>query len=461
MKALRATGVRLAVTNGVVLLAAITGFAALAFLAVDRALLQGADRVLSDELDEAARDLLARPWTAGELALHLRAEAQEERIYQISYRLRNPNGEPIVRAGPATWEAIPPAPAASVEPLFRTLRLPGDEHRHRVASRRVEGTSLGPVDVEVALRLRPEDEAIERLLDRATLAGPLAVLVATAVGLFLAGRALRPVGVLDRAARAIGADSRGARLPRTGTGDELDRLAETLNGMLERLEAATARNIAFAGDVAHELRTPLATVRARLEEALGAAAPARRSIETALEEVGRVEALVANLLLLARADEGGASLRQGRTDLAALAREVGEFFGPLAQAADVRLSVEAPVAAPVAGDPALLRRAIANLVDNAIRHGGAGAEVRIAVRVGRDAVAVEVADTGRGIDAALGGRVFERFFRVPHGAHRQADGSGLGLAIVRAIARGHGGEATYTPGRGGGSVFRIEIPSHK
>ncbi|HET6202015.1 MAG TPA: ATP-binding protein [Planctomycetota bacterium] len=443
-----------------VFLTATAGLGALGLLAVQSALLEGADRDLDEELGEVAREIEERPLTLGELEAYLVSTAAAS-PHEPFFRVTRPDGTDVASSSAALSPLFPRLRPGDGTVERRTLRIPGDEHRHRLAVRRFETRAAGPVVVEVAVRLRHEEETMDLLTKHAAVAGPLVALFAALLGVFVAQRALRPIDAIDRAARTIGAGPGSVRLPRPGTGDELDRLAGTLNDMLGRLEAAAARNLRFAGDVAHEVRNPLATVRARLEGALAAVdgAPAiAPPLEAALAEVGRLEALLQSLLLICRADEGRVALAREPVDLAALAREAVEFFGPLAEEHGITLGLVANGTAHVEGDPALLRRLVANLVDNALRYSAEGGEIR--VRVAREAgsVRLDVADRGPGIDPAAREKVFERFFRSERARALNPDGSGLGLALVRAVARAHGGEAAVAPNPGGGSVFSVDLP---
>ncbi len=457
-------GARLAILNGVVFGGMAIAIGMLGLVAVYQALLESADDVLLEELNEIGVDLSSGPHPAEEIVRKLSAETNVDApYYVVFYRVHALDGRRIADTPGAPWPAIPfeqaPPQAPGALPPRRNVRVPGEEFRLRVASARFRVAPHGPVQIDAALRLKPEDLALAELARRALVAGPAAVAAAVLVGVLLSRRALRPIGAIDAAARTIGGGPPGKRLPRTGNGDELDRLAETLNAMLERLEAAAARNLRFAGDVAHEVRTPLATIRTRLEAARDASDEAGRApIGIALEEVSRVEALARNLLLLSRADEGGVALARAPLDLARVAREAADFFAPLAEEKGVVFRPEIAASAPVLGDAASLHHVVANLVDNAIYYADPGDSVSLRVTAGADGVVLDVEDTGAGVPEALQPRMFERFFRAPDPRTRARDGSGLGLALVRAVARAHGGEASYEPRAPRGSRFRVRLP---
>jgi signal transduction histidine kinase len=458
----RSIGARLSLRIALALGAATVVVLAAFLVVADRALIEGADRILLDELEEAGPEIVAAARTPADLGAAIAKETESDAAYFfVQYRISRPGGpvlasnfSPTMRAHPLV-AADAPADSAAHTHWFGFFR------RFRMARRRIDSAAFGTVDVEGAMRIRNEDQAMRRLINSAVIAAPLLALGIGWLAVLLARSALGPVAEIDRAARRIGTGPASSRLPRTGTGDELDALAETLNTMLDRIQAAHARNLEFTGAVAHELRTPLATVRTRLEAAALPAGPARANVEQALEELGRTEALIRNLLLLSRTDEGGAGVERRRVEVGEVVSEVAAFFAPLAEAAGFTIAVEpAPGPLPVEGDRGLLTRALSNLVDNAVRYSEGGGEIRLVAARCPEGVEMRVEDAGRGVPEAARGRLFERF--APRGTaarERNAEGSGLGLAIVRAIALAHGGEARYAPRPGGGSIFRIVLPA--
>ncbi len=277
-------------------------------------------------------------------------------------------------------------------------------------------------------------EAINTVKDALLIAYPLLVGALAVLAWHAVGWTLAPVEVLRQSAEEISATQTG-RLPVPESDDEVHRLAVTLNDMLGRLEAARQRQRTFVADAAHELRSPIASLRTQLEVAEHLGEPP--SIADLSAEVERLGRLVGDLLLLARADEGDPGLRR---------REPVEVVGLLRDVAANYQTARVPVAvAPVGpqwtvGDPAALRRVVDNLVANAVRH----ASSRVSLVAGRsaDRVVVTVADDGPGIPAADRQRVFDRFTRLDDARNRDSGGAGLGLAIVRELVRLHGGTVT-------------------
>jgi heavy metal sensor kinase len=287
--------------------------------------------------------------------------------------------------------------------------------------------------------------------------GPVALLLASIVGYVLAGVGLRPVESMRRRAAAISAERPGERLPVPATGDEIERLAETLNEMLARLEAALARERGFVADAGHELRTPLSLLRAELELALRHAeshVDLEDAVRLSIAEVDRLAQLAEALLLFARSDSGGLPLQLEDLDANALLTSVANRFAWRAQEVGRSVAVEAPAGLHVRGDRLRLEQSLGNLVDNALRH-GAG-DVRLHAATADGAVELHCVDEGPGFPPQLLDRAFDRFARSSHA--RAGSGSGLGLAIVQVVASAHGGRAFAANRAEGGADVWLALP---
>ncbi len=307
----------------------------------------------------------------------------------------------------------------------------------------------------VALELDTVRDAQDALLSVYIPIAILASLLAGLIGYGIARRGLAPIGRMTDEADEIESSNLSRRLSAPNRMDEVGHLARTLNGMLERLDAAIARERAFSADASHELRTPLAILRAEVELARQESkdVSTRAALQSALEEADRLAGLIDDLLVLARADADRVGGRRP-IDLGELARAVMERFGTLAAKQGVRL--DARGSAVVVGDARGIERALSNLLDNSLRHTPDGGRVQIEIEHREGGGRVIVEDTGPGVPEAELGRLFERFARID-GSRHQAGGAGLGLAIVAAVAAAHGGRVTARNGSEGGLVVSLDL----
>jgi signal transduction histidine kinase len=291
------------------------------------------------------------------------------------------------------------------------------------------------------------------ILDAGRWSIAIVIVLGLAGGLFVTRRVLRRVDAMTETTRSIMAGDLGERLPVAGTGDELDRLAENLNVMLERIEALMHGLKEVTDNIAHDLKTPLTRLRNRSEEALRTAkneAEYRAALEGTIEESEGLIRTFNALLMIARAESGQARNDMSEFDAAEIAHDVGELYEPLAEEKGIKLKVEADAPATVRGNRELVSQALANLVDNAIKYAepravainGATPEIVVRALSENDRILLTVADSGPGIPEADRARVVERFVRLEQS--RSKPGSGLGLSLAAAVARLHGGELTLT-----------------
>lgn len=288
----------------------------------------------------------------------------------------------------------------------------------------------------------------------------LAVLAAAAGVTVLAGRRLtHPIRTLTAAAQQMGSGERGARVPVTGH-DEVAQLGHAFNAMAESIEAGERHHKAMVGDVAHELRTPLANVRGYLEAAEDGVVPLDSAlVESLLEESALLQRLIDDLQDLALADAGRLRMHPAPTDAAALARQVTSAHRAGAEQTGVTLTVDAPESVVVDVDPARLRQALSNLVGNAVQYTPEDGHVRVTVTSAGDDVVLSVDDDGPGIAAEHLPHLFDRFYRTDTSRTRATGGSGLGLAITKHLVEAHGGAVDVSSAEGVGSTFTIRIPA--
>ncbi|MCU1603008.1 MAG: ATP-binding region, ATPase domain protein [Frankiales bacterium] len=326
----------------------------------------------------------------------------------------------------------------------------GPDADYRVLALGAKDARGNPVTIVVAQSLEPAEASRHEAFVLLAIGGPLLVVMVGLVTWWVAGRALQPVEAMRRQVDGIDAASLASRVPLPPARDEVHLLGGTLNRMLDRLESAVRAQRQFVSDASHELRSPLAVLRTNVEVA--AAHPEKTdwpaTAAVLLEETQRVERLVADLLLLANADERGLPMRRVDVDL-------DDLLG--AEAERIRATTGLAVVARISpvrvqGDHDRLARVLRNLVDNAARH--ARGTVTMSVRSTGKAAVVEIADDGEGIAEPDRERVFERFVRLDDSRSRQQGGTGLGLAIVRQLVEAHGGSVAFVEA----SVVRLTLP---
>jgi two-component system, OmpR family, sensor kinase len=442
---------RLPIRTRLTLVFAVTALVVLAISAV--ALLLGFRRELTASVDEA---LLER---ASALAADPRdgVEAMTG-TDDVFAQLLDQRGTSIIAATPGFDEDPLPAPASvsSCEPgfLHTDVTIEGESVPARIYATCVSES----LTLVVGHDVEDQRDAVARLTAIVALGGPVLLAAMAILGWALAGAALRPVERLRAEASAISSSEPERRLPVPDTGDELQRLVETLNGMLGRMHDALDRERRFVDEASHELRTPLGILQAEVELARKQArspeelADALASIE---QETDRLRRLTQDLLVLARSDRGRLPVHREDVDVSAVIDRVVTEFDEQAGRAGVRVrggtgNIHARV------DADRLRQAIENLVDNAIRHAGTGGTVEVAVERSDGRLRISVTDSGSGFSDAILDRAFEPFARVD-GDHA-GEGAGLGLTIVRAVAEAHGGSATARNLGDGGAEVSIDVP---
>jgi two-component system, OmpR family, sensor kinase len=364
----------------------------------------------------------------------------------VAQRL-GPDGAPTESSPGLDEPLVTPEEAARAQDgsFFLTREVNGAPMRLLVTPTLVVGASL-----------EDREEALDELLAQLLVVGPLALLLASGAGYVLATSALRPVEAMRREAAEISGDAAGRRLPLPRARDELRRLGETLNGMLERLQESLARERRFVADASHELRTPLALLQTELELALRhkrTPGELEEALHSAKDEVDRLARLAEDLLVLARLDEGQLPLRIEQVSAPDLLDAVARRFDGRATAEGRRLAVEAD-AISLEGDRLRLEQALGNLVDNALRYGAGTVRLEAARHDGD--VELRVADEGEGFAPELLPVAFDRFTRRDEA--RSDGAAGLGLAIVDAVAQAHGGRTRVEIAPDGGAVVVLALP---
>lgn len=346
--------------------------------------------------------------------------------------------------GPRFFEKV--VPSVDADPL-RLLAVPTEIDGH-------------PLTVVVGATLGDREDSLHVLLVSLGTGAPVVLALTAMAAWLVAGRGLRPVERMRREAAAISESDLGHRLPVPPTGDEVARLAETLNGLLDRVEGAVDRQTRFVNDASHELRTPLSILKMELDLALARdrdAGELRTALRSAAGETDRLIALAEDLLVLARLNGGQLPVHRTPTNLATLFDTIGTAYRKRAEDRDVRLTLTAS-ASVVPVDPIRIRQAVENLLDNALRVTPAGGTVTVSAEHEGDVLRIVAEDTGAGFPDSIRGREFEPFTRAGEASD---EGAGLGLAIVSAIVAAHQGTATAGNVPGGGARVTLTLPASR
>ncbi|BDG10762.1 ATP-binding protein [Anaeromyxobacter paludicola] len=436
---------RLALWHAGALTLIVCGFSAAVFLIARAQLLRDLDASLARDVATIERTYRQADYDLIEVETRAGVE-----LFEVTR-----DGRVLYRT--AGWSRLELDPAASAGAGPATWRT-ADGRSYRVATRSWDGLRISAAVDDSATR-----SALDRLALILALGIPCAALAALGGGLVLAGRVLAPVGAMAKHARRISAESLDDRLPVEDPRDEFGRLASVFNDTLGRIQDAFERQRRFTADASHELRTPLTAMRSVGEVALQrghGAADYREVIGSMLEEADRLTALVEGLLTLARADSGRIPATRERVDLGALASGVVEHLRVLAEEKGQALTLDCPAGVAARCDPALVRQALVNLLDNAIKYTPAGGAIRVgAALLPSGEAGLQVKDDGPGIAAAHLERIFDRFYRVDPARSKQEGGIGLGLAIARSVALAGGGRIEVESAPGSGSLFRVVLPA--
>ncbi len=354
------------------------------------------------------------------------------------------------------------------------IDLPSALNGHRFETRQVERQPLrfyserivvnGKLyTVQVATTMNEAFEALEGFRWMLWLATPLLLITASAGGFWLSGLALAPVDEISHAAQRISIENLADRLEVTPTGDQLQRLSETLNAMLSRLEASVRRITQFTADASHELRAPVSLIRTTAEVAVQnrnrPAGEYLEALEEILDEAERTSQVVDSLMLLARADSGKESLERFHVDATAIVKGAAEQGEKLARNHGLEFTTNFPKRpVSVEADADALRRAILILLDNAVKYTPQGGTVKIALEADDGFAVVSVSDTGIGVASQDLVHIFDRFWRADKARSREQGGAGLGLSIAKWIVDIHGGSIEVESEPGKGSSFHIRLP---
>ena len=422
---------------------------------------QEGDYWLREELRELNEDVRL----AGEQGRFKEALEKRYAIHSnIHFRILSGTGETLFESRFLTGAMIPAPDPGRIAELrgerYEDIELPG-LGMFRLLSMAMRDADSRPLLLQVVSPKLALIREFQWYLGTVLAAIPIALVVAIVTGYGLARRALAPVDQMVATAQRISAERLDERLPVANSGDELGRLALTLNAMFDRLHRSIDQMRRFTSDAAHELRSPIAALRTEAEVMLRSPrAPDvyRRVVEQTADETARLTELVNQLLALSRHDAGQVVSLEDVVRVDLLVLDVVERFRSRSADRHVSLETQSLPAWLVTGDDVLLSQLFYNLLDNALKYTPAGGAVRVWGHVYGREIVIGVQDTGIGIPESARNRIFDRFFRVDPSQNGERGGAGLGLAICRAIVETHRGQIEVTSVTGEGSCFQVTLP---
>lgn len=444
---------RLALAFAVVMGVVLAAMGTFVFVRVERSLTASVNRDLRAQLEEVRMhaERGANP-----------SEPLVDPETHVLTQFLDANGQPLSSGGLTLRPLLSAAEAQRVVAGARLTRdgdAPGLAGDWRLVA---EPHTLGDrrVAVVVASSLRTRNDTLAHLLVQLVIAGVAGMALAVLVGYWLAARALRPVEAMRVEAEAISSATSTTRLPVPEPQDEIRRLGETLNAMLDRIGDAVEHERRFVADVSHELRTPLSLLKAELDLALSrprSGEDLQAAVRSASAETDRLVRITEDLLLIARSDQGELPLRLESLDAGELAEAVADRFRLRAETEGREVRVDLAPGTTLEADRLRLEQALGNLVDNALVHGRG--EVVLSAGRASDWFELHVTDEGSGLGRDFAERAFDRFSRADES--RSGGGTGLGLAIVELVARAHGGTAGAAGDGSGGDVWiRLPVRPH-
>ncbi len=460
---------RLTIWGAAITLAICLVLCTILYLGLDRSLHNQIDGFLEGEVFEF-RSLLMEDNgedSLAEVESEIRRELGSRLRGDLVFRLLDAQGKRLVTSDPHErlpdpWSLPPVREAEREGVILATVTEGGKRGPARVGSLWVKRPDGMRCIAQAAYRLSGVSRSLamfRRIVIAALIAASILALVG---GYLLARRSLRPVETITQSARQIGATRLSDRIPLAGTNDELDRLAATLNGMLDRIERHVHGLHQFTADASHELKTPLAALRGAAEVALSqprSEQELRRVIEESIQHYDRLSRIAGDLLLLARLDAGHALAHRIPVNLTSAMEDVVDLYSAYAVERGIQLRLNRCDPAVVMGDRDRVRQMLCNLIDNAVKYMDGAGKIDVSL-IGQDGQAnVRIADTGPGIPEESLPHVFDRFYRVDKARSRREDqGAGLGLPISRSIATALGGDIRIESTLGTGTTVQVSLP---
>jgi heavy metal sensor kinase len=430
-----------------------------------RNLLKEIDRLLVDEAKEIINVILKNPETLNDQLREYQKVVSDRRYYPIAFQVFNQQGNCIFSS-----EALPGFffPKVSLEyvnhqkTITKTLEVPQKNSLFRLGTYPYRKNGELKYVVQTATHLRAMQETIENFRGHLFIAFFLALFFGSIGGWLLSRKSLRPIDKITETTKRITATNLSERLPLQGSDDDLDRLATTINQMMERLEESFQKLSRFTADAAHELRTPLAALKGETEVLLSrkrSSVEYQEALTNNLERLDFLTKLVNELLILSQADEGKASIKIENLNFSEQLKELYEAFTIVAMQKKINFTLSTSEEVLINGDRIKLQQLFSNLIDNAIKYTPEGGTISLIVQPGKDQVTVILNDTGIGIPSDDLPHIFDRFYRVDTSRSRLSGGVGLGLSICQWIVKAHHGTIDVKSHLHQGTTFTLTLPT--
>lgn len=415
------------------------------------------DVFLKDKVNEFSSVLAAKGIDG--IREEINGESRSSGVEKVFYRLLTADGKEIMSSDLGPWREI----RANVHALkrletdvfvFENIRVHGRSDAVRV----LYGTAAPGLVLQLGQSLKEEEDLYDNLKRSFTVVVGLALMLSALGGWLLAKRSLSGVERLTQTARAIAEGAMESRVPLSGRGDEIDRLSEVFNHMLERIQSLIVQMKQVTDNIAHDIKSPITRIRGAAEVALSSTTSIdeyQAMAADTIDECDRLVKTVNTMLEISETEAGVAPLSLEEVDLSAILDQACDLFQPLAEGKGLNIQSIAPPKCVFPCDRSGLQRVIVNLLDNAVKYTQSGS-VAVSAEEHRNEVIISVRDTGIGISSNDMNHIFDRFFRVDKS--RNLPGAGLGLSLVRAIVQKHGGQITVKSAPGNGSVFTVMLP---
>lgn len=429
------------------------------YLFIDAVLNEGLDEDLQEDIVEFR--MLWESEGIDRVRAEIRREMESSDPDEIFLRLLDADGGEIFASDMSHWRDLAVNREALAEVLFGSGPVLDSMRRddHEYGSRVVYGLIAPGVIIHIGESMEGKEQFMELLFKVFAGTFLVVVLLAALVGWFMARQALSGVDEVSRAAVDVANGTLDRQVCVKARGTEIERLVATFNVMVKRIRGLIFGMREMTDNIAHDMRSPLARIRANSELALSSATTLdeyKASAADTLEECDRLLQMINTTLDVAEAEAGAARLVKDKVNISQIVRDACELFEPIAEDRDIELSLEIEPECQVQGNTQYLQRMVANLLDNALKYTPPPGKVDVAMAAGDGHVSIAIRDTGIGISEADQPHIWERFFRCDHS--RSQPGFGLGLSFARAVALAHAGSLDVSSRPGQGSVFTVILP---